>query len=483
MNIPKSTVLILNLLFSLTLHAQEEYFLDMENSLHFMGVEKDNNGDYIASYLADSLDYHYWSGLVKFDNDFNHEIFTHKIDSLDIVIWNLVVTDDNNYLLAGTIGIDDGIGIYNHTVYFLLVDDNFNVLSEEFFELPPEYTQINVKIFKNDDGRIYVMIVNQDPTMLGFIELSQSSEIKKEIIYYGVTGWPMNPFPKPDGNGFYLLRNSTSPQHIGEITEVDTSFNLTSHLLPAKIDDIWYDMGSRGSCKWLSDSTYILVSEGSKESETRDLYIYKMNAQHEFLTEPFIIGQGTVKDNSLTSRGVDWVDPGHIYVASWYWPSMSYTIPYYVAVFNQDFEVLGTKNIGGGQNNYFVRSLLATDNGGCILVGGQRDIEGGDEYDWNGYAAFFSPEDIITSATETKNSFDSDYLLYPNPGNNQLTIQSARKGVILKLYNLSGQLLKEQKLSGEFRNHIDTQTLEPGIYQCLLSDKKGNVEHKKWIKY
>jgi hypothetical protein len=279
------------------------------------------------------------------------------------------------------------------------------------------------------------------------------------------------------------LRNSTEYSSIGEITEVDTNFNLTSHLLPPIINGIYYDMGWRGSCKWLNDSTYVLVSEGSLESPSRDLYIYKMNAQHEFLTEPFILGQDNITDNSIRFRGVDWTDPGHIYVASWYWPSMGYTKPYYVAVFNEGFDVLGAKSIGGGKHNLLVNSILATDDGGCIMVGGQRDIEGGDEYDWNGYVAFFSPGDIITSAAETKNPYDSDYLLFPNPGKDLMTVQTARKGVTLKVYGQGGQLVLEQELSGNFRSNVGTESFKPGLYHFLLTDKEGNVEHKKWIKY
>jgi len=466
----------------IALVAQREYLIDTDDRFSFQSIKKDNNGDYIAVFHQDSADYHHWGGLVKFDRYFNYTTYTHNIDTADVLLRDVIITSDNYYLIAGTIGKDEGVWYHNHIIYFLLLDQNFNVLNENFYSLSEELTNPYIYVLHNNNGRIYVVFerIGTAGVARGTIELSLSGQIIKDVQYSNIGGSMMNPFPG-HGNKFFLLRSNPVPWAAGGIAEVDTSLNITEHYLPYYINGQYYEMGTRGSCKWLNDTTYILISEGYFASYGNDLYLYKMNSEHEFLTEPFIIGQYNINDQSLIRKGIDWTDPGFIYVAGWDWPSMNFANTYYVAIINENFELLGAKNIGGDKNTA-VRSMLATDDGGCIMVGGQRDYLAGDEYDWDGYVAFFHPDDIITSANETENPYDSDYMLYPNPGRAQMYVQTARRGVWLKMYDVSGKLVLEQTLADGDRHKIETVQLKPGVYTCKFTDEDKNIEHKKWIK-
>ena len=471
-------------LISCLVYSQEEYFIDTDFRYSFVDIEKDNNGDFVAITMADSLDYHYWGGLIKFDSDFNYEIFDYNIDTADYFLFDFLITEDNNYLIAGTIGLDEDIGYNVNNLYFLLIDENLNLLSENILPLPENYDNPQIKMFQTQFHRNYVIVHQQeaDAVFKAYIELSEEGAILGQA-FYNLAGMAMDAFSKPNSNnGFYVLQTSASPSAYCEIVEVDTNLSYTTTLLPLVVNGEIYYIGQRGSCKWLNDSVYILCTEGSYGLPDGELWIYKMNANHEFLTEPFIIGQENITDNSLRHRGIDWIDKDHIYVATWLWPSMYAVHPYYVAIINENFDVLGAKSIGGEESNLMVNSLLATDDGGCVVVGGQRNIEAGDEYDWNGYVAFFSPDDIITSATETPNPYDSDYLLFPNPGNGQFIVQSACKGVRLKMYDQKGKLALDKQLPDDFRKTINTDQLKPGFYLCQLMDRYGNTEYKKWIK-
>ncbi len=483
MTINKTLLLFLLLsVFPAALLSQKEYLINTDDRLSFRSVKMDNNGDFIAVFHQDSADYHHFGGLIKFDAYFNYSSYTHNIDTADVLLQDVMITPENNYLIAGTIGKDEGVYYQNHTIYFLLLDENFNLITENFFPLQEQYTRPVVKMLKNTDGRIYVIYERADPSgvIRGIVELSNTGQVVKDMQYSNMGGTIMNPFPS-HGSGFFLLRGNPFPWAFGAITEVDTNLMLTDHILPYYIGGQYYDMGSRGSCKWLNDTTYMLCSQGSLESDTRDLYIYKLNDEHEFLSTPFIIGRENADDESVSGKGIDWIDPQFIFVASWSWSNMNMANTYYAAIINQEFELLGAKSIGG-DNNTFVSCILATSDGGCIMVGGQRDYLAGDEYDWDGYVAFFHPNDIITSANETENPYDSDYMLYPNPGHGHLSIQTARKGVTLLMYDGRGRLVLSQTLANEFRNHIETGQLKPGIYTCEFTDEDNNTEHKKWIK-
>lgn len=462
--------------------SQKEYFINTDNRFTFRNVRIDGNSEFISIFNEDSAYYHYTGGIIKFNSEFDYEIYIHDIDTAHVVFQDFVVTTENNYLIAGTIGKDNGIGYSNHIIYFLLLDENFNFITENFFPLPEQYTNPYIKMLKNTDGRIYVTLDRGAPSGIfkGIIELSSSAQIVKEEMYYNMGGTIMNPFPS-NGSGFYLLRSHTVPWAAGEITEVDTNLNFTSNILPLYNNGQYYDMGPRGSCKWLNDTTYLLLSQGSLESDTKDLYLYKLNNEHEFLTEPFIIGRDDIDDIALIYQGINWVNPENIFIAGNVWASMYNQTTYYVAVINENFEVLGAKSYGGDKNT-FVNSVLATEDGGCVMVGGQRDYLAGDEFDWDGYVVFFQPDDIITSAAETPNPNDSDYILFPNPGNYYLLVQTARKEVQLRVFDENGRLIIKHYLDNNFRNHINTIELKPGLYFCLFIDKYGNTEYKKWIK-
>jgi len=471
-------LMIYILFITKSLISQQEFILDSERRMHFMNVRIDANGDFISIFFEDSANYHYTGGIVKFNSDFDYEIYIHDIDTAHVSFDDFIVTPDNNYLIAGSIGKDNGIGYSNHIIYFLLLDENFNVLAENLYPLCEDCINTSIKVLRNADDKVYVTLAGSVPTFKGVIEISASLEIMKDSIYYDNPGGIMNPF-RSHGDGFYFLGGSGVPWAVGQITQVDTNLNFTSTILPYYINGQYYEMEARGSCKWLNDTTYILISEGGFGPD--DLYLYKMNHNHEFLTEPFFIGRDNINDLSLNYTGMDWTDPGNIYVAGWSYISNYSPTTYYVALLNENFDVLGAKSYGGNNNTY-VNSLVATEDGGCVMIGGQRDYLAGDLNDWNGYFAFFQPDDIITSATETPNPHDSDYSLFPNPGSDNFTIQTACKQVLLIIFDDKGVIMFEQQLRDSFQQQINTKRLKTGLYVCRFTDKNGCTENVKWTK-
>lgn len=464
-------------------NGQVEYVIDSEYSEHLRNIKIDQNGDFVSLILKDSLNYNYSGGMIKFNEEFDYEIFDYNIDTADVIFEDFVVTSDNNYLVIGSIGKDNGISYYNHIIYIVVFDEDFNLLTENFYELPELYYNChNKKLFKTKDGKIYAMFGKGSPgaVIKGFLKITENGEVINDQIHIGMGGTIMNPFPSQN-SGFNILRGGEPAWAQGEITHVDTNLNLTTTILPFYINGIMYHMDLRGSCKWLNDSTYILMSEGPSSSPGQDLYLYKMNQYHEFLTEPFIIGASYQNNQALTFQGIDWTDPSHIYLAAWDWLNQPNLTPYFVAVINEDFEVLGTKSCGGDFNTA-VSALMATEDGGCVMVGSRKDNLSGNEDDYDVYVAFFSPDDIITSAAETPNPYDSDYLVFPNPGKDRLVVQTALKGITLSFYNETGMLIFTHKLKDEFRNELNTAGMAYGIYFLHLTDLKGNTEIKKWIK-
>lgn len=90
---------------------------------------------------------------------------------------------------------------------------------------------------------------------------------------------------------------------------------------------------------------------------------------------------------------------------------------------------------------------------------------------------------ITVTVTPTSISLvnaDDNIIIYPNPSNSLITIKTIEISSIIRIYNISGDLLKEEKLKGN-ENIIDIKALSKGVYIIdIISDK--NISHYKIIK-
>ncbi len=164
----------------------------------------------------------------------------------------------------------------------------------------------------------------------------------------------------------------------------------------------------------------------------------------------------------------------------------AYALPgqfrYFIAMFNENLEVLGTKTISGGNNiDYSLSKMCATTDGGVIYAGASKS-SGSPDYDWDPFVHKFMPGDIVQVAEKTASPFDSDYWVYPNPGQGTLSIFTARKGVSVNIYGQNGLLASKHTLKESPLNTLDTSQLPNGLYILRCTDNEGYTENIKWIK-
>ena len=69
--------------------------------------------------------------------------------------------------------------------------------------------------------------------------------------------------------------------------------------------------------------------------------------------------------------------------------------------------------------------------------------------------------------------------LYPNPASEQITIDFTAKATNLKVYNILGELISEEKiLVGQYRVDIDVKVWKSAIYSVQLCNKDRVIAHK-----
>ena len=94
---------------------------------------------------------------------------------------------------------------------------------------------------------------------------------------------------------------------------------------------------------------------------------------------------------------------------------------------------------------------------------------------------------FITKLNETFVGFEEvenelATIVFPNPGNDKLIIQSPIKILKIQLYNQTGQIVLEEYIEDEVPHTINTSSLPVGLYIYKLTNKDGFMGNGKWIK-
>jgi FAD synthase len=78
-------------------------------------------------------------------------------------------------------------------------------------------------------------------------------------------------------------------------------------------------------------------------------------------------------------------------------------------------------------------------------------------------------------------TFEDLFLVYPNPSNEKITIESNHKGKIKTIIlDINGKLIYENAFENEVT--IDVSNLKPGIYLLQMTNDFGHQNNRKIIK-
>ena len=136
----------------------------------------------------------------------------------------------------------------------------------------------------------------------------------------------------------------------------------------------------------------------------------------------------------------------------------------------------------GGYGKYSSSFVLATDDGGCIIVASWWDFYTYPEL-WIDKTVMFkvNANGLLTSTFPSRFMEENyDILIYPNPGNEVFKVNSDLTDLTIKLFELSGKFILEQSFDRQVS--INTSNLETGTYIYFIYQDKKQVKSGKWIK-
>lgn len=137
----------------------------------------------------------------------------------------------------------------------------------------------------------------------------------------------------------------------------------------------------------------------------------------------------------------------------------------------------------GGDANYMLWNLIATQDGGCLMAGTRYD-----------YITQTNLRDIIIIKVDSSGLVTGigeepvgitahDAVVYPNPGDDNLKVRSGPQitGAVFEMHDMSGKPVAVAVLTGSI-TEINTRGLPSGTYTYRIVYNNRKVESGKWMK-
>lgn len=400
------------------------------------------------------------------------------------VIRKIEQLDDGNYIAWGSYETDL---FYNYDFWQIIFDEDLNIISE--LRTPTNYGFLKfINTTKNKhDNYIVAGTYHTDPNQLVFSsfflkEISPQGIIIKDTSYL-LDGWNNIAdicYSHKKDMYYAATKNSlsTGPPH--EIIIFDTNFNVyeISSLYPDML------MGLSPTLNFVTDSTFILASNYRSESNEKLLGVYE-------LSDEFVINKhvylGTPSDTMWYAgvfNNLDFITPNQLFFGStkgvkWVeWPNS----PSYIQLdcLDEDLNIKYEKYYGGDAY-YIVHNVLATDDGGCVLMS-TRYAYGNNNIKKRNISILKVDENgLIISTNENQSIPIKNAIVLPNPGKNYLQLHTGVLPATFKLYDVNGHEVLVEQIHSE-STRIITNHLNTGVYIWQLIKDGKEVEKGKWIR-
>lgn len=449
-------------------------------------VIEDDDGNFIMVGRILDLETGFPSGyILQIDdagNVLNEEIYEIS-DTLGFMFFNIHFLDNYYYLL----------GSHNHMLWYLKLNKGLEIQSENILEIPEEYWFSYMNSIIDSDSNFIITgyttrldtsgstPYNNDPF---FYKLSlEGDSITSKFMKLDINlTMSFDLIEKPDNSGYfaYGFEYSSLLPFPGQRWDLSKQFDSLD------MDVVPYMVHSYYSPTMLSDTSILLCGAGGHPDSVAPYSLNVLSTTIENLPihySGFKI-EGNMRDFPSFYQGVS-KNGENIYIGGT--SNFDYANPFlstldswfHLIKINPDISPIW-EYWYGGDAYYHLYSIIATTDGGCLMVGNRYDYEIQNQQR-DIYVAKVNSDGLITWTQEIPldNALTK---VYPNPGTDQINIKTSINYANFELINISGQVAIRHKLD-ENQDAINTESLKSGMYFYRLIDKKNKtIETGKWIK-
>ncbi len=446
-----------------------------------VGRIKDTNTGFFGGYIIelDSTGNLVQQKTIQYSNTNSH------------IFFNIHYFNDS-YFILGTRQFNYS-GTYIYKLWYLQLNSNLETISEQYYNLPSEKWISYMNSFIDSDTNIVITgyttrydtvspsPYNDDPffSKISIMGDSLTSNFISNDYHISLS---YDIIEKIDKSGYF----SFGFKYSSSISAGSQRYELTKQFDSIEILSVPYNINSYVSSSILNDSIIVLCGSGGSEPAPKySLNVLSTTFDNNPLNYNYFKMDGTKRDYSGYYQNIDIFD-NNIYISGT--SNFDYVNPfwstfdswYHLVKINSDLSSIW-EYWYGGDAYYFLYSILATNDGGCIMVGNRYDYETQNQ-ERDIYIVKVDSNGLITWTQEIPID-KSETTVYPNPGTNQLNIKTTGNEMDFELLNINGQVVIRQMLD-ENQSTINTESLESGMYFYRLIDKKNKaVKTAKWIKY
>lgn len=425
--------------------------------------------------------------ILKIDNAGNllNEIVIHPIDTNSYIFFNIHFYNNNYYLLGSSTGPD----IYSQkNLWYLKLNGNLEILSQKELMLPTGkwFSYFN-SIIDSDTNFVIagyttrtdsIQVYHNDPA---FYKMSLEGD---SISSYFLSE------PTKMRYAYDILEDTSNTQYFAFVSRFENTSAGQKLILTKEFDSTGLEPVPLGitdyySPTYLNDTSILMCGHGTPgQSALYSLNVISVDLQNQLIDYNHFKIEGNMRDHPAMYNGVS-INADNIYVGGtsnfdYYNPFFStFDSWFHLVKINPDISPIW-EYWYGGDAYYFLYSILATNDGGCIMVGNRYDYETQNQ-ERDIYIAKVNGDGLIVWTQEI--SIDKQLTtVYPNPGTNMLNIKTDNKKLDFELINLNGQIVIRQIVNNNLKT-INTESLQSGMYFFRLIDKKNKtIETEKWIK-
>ncbi|RLD61721.1 MAG: hypothetical protein DRJ01_07420 [Bacteroidetes bacterium] len=496
----KKEILLILLFFTyFNLTAQYTFEREFTDPLYLINCISDkpiktDDGGLVMLHHQGNSDDNFNSILIKINN--KGEIVKQKEINRDTInIYTVNKTNDNNFVCTGMVKSDTSE--YRELAVLKLNSDFEVIEKKQYYQPYGDLGNFNViRNYKNnfvmagyfmrvDGQRVYHF-----PFIFEFTENGDSVRMK-----YFKNSYAFNDFTileNRDSSGYRLFCDNGLTMDLSwpAINMLDTDFNVdTAYAAPYQTSGEPISPMNITTAKWLSADKYLLSYEINNDASMwdHDLGIAIMDDS----TNTLIVDDYTGKPDTTECHAfnaVDFIDKNNIFHVG-----TSNIIPYTAIPWQKEPSWIllnkydSTLNLKwqkyyGGDVCYHASSVVATQDGGCLITGVKHDYK----QKHTSLSVYLLKVDSLGNYQTTginKVVEPKNYVLFPNPTTNSFNINlsPASKAKQIELYDIAGKLILSKQLTSS-QTKINISCLTKGIYIYRIKNKENIIDTGKLIK-
>jgi hypothetical protein len=497
-------ILLLITLISICCTSQNsfEICIDSDEDEIFVEAAKDSFGNILlAGGIGEFTTKEYDAYIMKIFPDGSY--FTKRFDRIDTIceLSTINILSNGSYFLTGSFS-DSNNYFKKDNLWVCILDEDLNVLIEKSYKVDDFYIAIGglgCSLIDNDGNIVVVTMAGykDPPNTTTFVDLAlfkfnpEGDTLVSKYYHYLWNEIPFEIRQMPNSDNLMLIDCAINELNHNELLFLDKDLNILYYNM---FGNNYFGMTGQycSSQYWCSDTSFLMSTDNHwdnddlKDEEYIAVYLVDTAAN---IHQELVLNKPDTADYSAWHHSMAYANDSTIYIGGFqiylgFWMTDPTIVELYMI--DKNMNLLGYKELGGDAN-YEVWGILATDDDGCLVYGTCYDNPNGEpERDIHIWKVLRDNINLITSI-ETLELPEKSAKVWPNPALDELFISldqfNSLHEIKLQIYNISGRKMTDRKIMGQGNViKISVTNLDEGTYIFNVATVNGEIKSGKFIK-